>query len=199
MSQDFHKFKEDIEQIEIPVIELQRAVHHAVSKAEAEKRGAGRWRYKGATVSTIGIAILSSLFLFSQMGEMENKSFSPEMADQVQKSVIQEKQETALGNEELQIREVVYDEERLEITYEIPIDNEANAPAIEKTNLRLYADGTELDYDMYETQAGDFMRGTIFVSDAKELPSSFQLEFEVTEVFGKQGEWRFSFPLERQR
>lgn len=199
MSEDFHKFKEDIEQIEIPAIELQCAVHHAVSKAEAEKRERRKWRYKGVAVSAIGIAILSSLFLFSQTGEMENKSLSPELADQVQKSVIQDKQETALGNEELQIREVVYDEERLEITYEIPIDNEANAPTIEKTNLRLYADGTELDYDMYETQAGDFMRGTIFVSDAKELPSSFQLEFEVTKVFGKQGEWRFSFPLERQR
>ncbi|MFC6602479.1 hypothetical protein ACFQDF_14535 [Ectobacillus funiculus] len=132
MSEDFHKFKEDIEQIEIPAIELQHAVYYAVSKAEAEKRVARKWWYKGAIVSTIGIAILSLLVLFSQMGEMEHKSFSPELADGVQKSLVQEKKEATPGNEDLQVREIIYDEERLEITYEIPLDSEANAPAIEK-------------------------------------------------------------------
>lgn len=199
MSEDFHKFKEDIEQIEVPAIELQYAVHHAVSKAEAEKRGARKWRYKGVTVSTIGIAILSLIVLFSQLGEMEHKSFSPELADGVQKSLVQEKQEVVPGNEELQIREVIYDEERLEITYEIPMDSEANAPAIEKANLRLYADGTELNYSIHEKQAGELIHGIISVSDAKQLPSSIQLEIEITQLFEKKGEWRFAFPLERQR
>lgn len=200
MSKDFHKFKEDIEQIEIPAIELQRAVHNAVSKAEAEKRRTRKRRYKGAAVCTIGVAIFSSLVLFSQLGEMEeNKSSSPEMADQMQKSLVQEQQEAKQGNEELQIREIIYDEERLEITYEIPMDSEANASAIEKPNLRLYADGTELNYSIHENQAGELIRGTISVSDAKGLPSSVQLEIEITQIFGEQGEWRFSFPLERQR
>lgn len=200
MGEDFHKFKEDIEQIEIPAIELQRAVHRAVSKAEAEKRGKRTWRYKkGAAVCSIGIAILSSFVLFSQMGEMETKSLSTEMsrANQMPQSALKQKQEAALGNEELQIREVVYEEERLEITYEIPIDSEANAPVIEKMNLRLYADGTELDYSIHETQAGEVIRGTISVPNAEKLPSSFQLEIEVAKLFGKQGEWRFAFPLER--
>ncbi|GAA3322681.1 hypothetical protein GCM10020331_043530 [Ectobacillus funiculus] len=45
------------------------------------------------------------------------------------------KKEATPGNEDLQVREIIYDEERLEITYEIPLDSEANAPAIEKNEF----------------------------------------------------------------
>ncbi|MFP3124323.1 hypothetical protein OH784_16480 [Ectobacillus funiculus] len=61
------------------------------------------------------------------------------------------------------------------------------------------ADGTELNYSIHEKQVGDLIRGLISVSDAKQLPSSVQLEIDITQLFRKQGEWRFSFPLERQR
>jgi hypothetical protein len=43
------------------------------------------------------------------------------------------------------------------------------------------------------------IHGIISVSDAKQLPSSIQLEIEITQLFEKKGEWHFAFPLERQR
>ncbi|MFC6602480.1 hypothetical protein ACFQDF_14540 [Ectobacillus funiculus] len=63
----------------------------------------------------------------------------------------------------------------------------------------MYAGGAELNYSIHENQEGDLIHGIISVSDARQLPPSVQLEIEITQLFRKQGEWRFSFPLERQR
>ncbi|MGM0877984.1 MAG: DUF4179 domain-containing protein [Bacillota bacterium] len=209
MSSSIRKFKEDIENIEIPAKELENTIKTGINRGTIKKLRFKKIIYVSSVAVILFALLLGSGFVSPAMAKMLSNipylnSVLPytdkglKVANE--KGLIKSIGETAVDQGiPITITDVYYDNSRLEIGYVIPLENvelgdlrEIKILGISKMNI--YLDGEAAGYHTGAEYKEDYIVGTIDVlTDLSQLSENPKIKLELTEVLNKQGQWLFEF------
>ncbi|WP_258833477.1 DUF4179 domain-containing protein [Peribacillus frigoritolerans] len=214
MNNSIKKFKEEIENIQIPEKELQTRIQITINKTNNKRIELKRFAYVSSTAVIILTLLLGSGFVSPVMAEMLSKipylrSVLPytdsglEVANE--KGLVESIGQTA--NDKgipITITDVYFDNNRLEVGYMISLENtdEKDLEGIDILGISkadLLINGNDIDYTSSAEFNEDYVTGTISATeiDLKNLSNTVELKINVTEALGKSGEWIFDLNVEK--
>jgi hypothetical protein len=214
MSNSIKRFKDDIENIEVPKKELEKAINIGIDRGTTKKFPAQKLMYSSSVAVVIMALLLGSGFVSPAMAKVLSEipylgSVLPysdkglKVADE--KGLIKSIGETSVDQGiPITVTDVYYDHSRLEIGYYIPLED-VDVGGVDElgiigiSELEIYLDGTRATgYGASNDYKEDYIVGTFNVTDDfSQLPENPTIQIQITEVLGKQGQWLFEFETER--
>ncbi|UTE76625.1 DUF4179 domain-containing protein [Rossellomorea sp. KS-H15a] len=208
MNKVISKFKDDVENVEVPIDELDAVIEKGIFGSVRKDRRSEKILYSVATAILFLVILLGSGYVSPTMADVLSKipfinSVLPftdaglETADEkgLVKSIGQTVDQNGIS---MTVTDVYYDHSRLEIGYSIPFKEkdpetmkQYKTLGIAKADIKV--DSQEVGYSILSTLENDYITGTITIED-NDLPKSkdkVNFFIDVTEVLNKKGHWKF--------
>ncbi|MCA1057737.1 DUF4179 domain-containing protein [Rossellomorea aquimaris] len=208
MNKVINKFKEDVENVEIPLDELDAVIKKEIIGHSRNNRSRKKVLFAIATAILFFILLLGSSYVSPTMANVLSKipfisSVLPSTDVGLQaaneKGLVKSIGQTV--NQEgimITITDVYYDHSRLEIGYSIPFEEEGletlkkyKILGVAKANIEV--DSQDVGYSGHSTLRNDYIIGTITIDnhDLPKFKDKVNITLDITEVLNKKGHWEF--------
>ncbi|AST89833.1 MULTISPECIES: DUF4179 domain-containing protein [Sutcliffiella] len=205
MNSEKKQFQQRVEQIDIPEEKLTTAINEAMKKGEKAKskfQRAKRYIYSFAIAVVLLLAIMGSGFISPAMANMLThipiigSVFVHEdvgLKEALEKGLVFPVNQTIVDKDiPITITNVYYDQSRLVIGYEIPLDDEGAEVGILNYNITI--NGLTL-LSSQSTGAAEDNKFKGLIQTSSTLPDSFTLQVSFNKVFNTMGNWDFTIPV----
>lgn len=213
MADYFRKFKEDIDNIEIPEKELNIVISQAVNRGTLKKFPYSPLKKTGSIVIALTFLVFGSGFVSPAMANLLSNipyiDYILPYSDIGLKAAFEKGHVKRIGETEidegipLTITDVYYDDSRLEIGYLIPLENIKlgnlrDIKILGIANAKILLNGEEAGYQSGGNYSKEKITGTMTViPDSNKLPDVAEIKLQVTEVLNKKGQWLFEIPIKK--
>ena len=203
MGEEIYKFKDKVNNIPVPELQLDIVIEQAIRKTEGKPK---RSRYMIAIAATTLFLLTGSAFVspimanvLSQIPLLGNvlSYFDKGLEDVSKKGLVTTVGETAVDRDiPITITEVYYDNFRLVVGYSIPLPADKNQYEALKTEVEmLINDKKVLGVSSHGSINENQLIGTI--ETTANLPDELKLEIMFNDVLDKKGNWHFEIPVSR--